>query len=159
MTTSATFLGKLLVVRLLQLLEAANAELDSTLTANLDVNTILRLIYLFSRIRPDTKASMLRCRTYKAMFESSRKAYHGVKHLNNADTLMSSIMNVACGEITAEQVFTVSSTICFQEAWLEEVFHKKDKQQKRPREVTMQEMMMSFSTMSRIDLVYTYIAE
>ena len=82
MTTSATFLGKLPVVRFLQLLEAANPELDSTLTANLDVNTVLRLIYLLSRIRPDTKASMLRCRTYKAMFESFRKASQRGKELN-----------------------------------------------------------------------------
>lgn len=127
MTSSARFIGKLPLVRLLQLLEAASPDLDSTLTATLDVMTVLRLIYIFSRLRPNTKCSHLRCKKYKQMLECFRKAGQRVKNMNNGDKLVSAVMNNGHGEITAEVVSAVSKNNGFDEAWLSEVFDKKHK--------------------------------
>jgi hypothetical protein len=53
LTTSATVLIKLPRKRILQVLESAAPEvLDATVTANLDLETVGRLIYIFTRIRP-----------------------------------------------------------------------------------------------------------
>lgn len=66
LTRSAIFLGKLPKVRLLQLVEACNREVDSTLTADLETEDLTRLIYILTRVKPQTKCVLLRVKTYKA---------------------------------------------------------------------------------------------
>jgi hypothetical protein len=68
-TRSATMIGKLPKIRVLQLAEASNRALDSTLTASITIESALRLIYLFSRVRPNTPCVHLRVKTYKKMMD------------------------------------------------------------------------------------------
>ena len=58
-TGSAKFLGKLLKVRVLQMLEASSRELYSTLTAHLEPGALCRLIYIVCKLRPNTKTAHL----------------------------------------------------------------------------------------------------
>ena len=61
------------------------------------------------------------------MLECFRKAGQRVKNMNNGDKLLSAVMNNGHGEITAEVVSGVSKNNGFDEAWLSEVFDKKNK--------------------------------
>lgn len=64
-TSSAKFIARLPKTRLQELCESACADLDSTLTANVDEPTLCRLLYMSARIRPNTKICNLRAKSYK----------------------------------------------------------------------------------------------
>ena len=53
-----------LQVRLSELLEAVDPNLDSTVTADLTGNAILKLLYCLVRIRPNTSVTSLRVNYY-----------------------------------------------------------------------------------------------
>ena len=65
-TSSSKFIGRLPKLQLQELCESASGALDSTLTANLDEPTLCRLLYMATRVRPNTKICNLRAKGYKA---------------------------------------------------------------------------------------------
>jgi len=113
--------------------------MDSTLTANLEAKTVLRLIYIFTRIRPDTKCDKLRCRRYKEMLDCFRKAGQRVQKTVSWDVVLGHLTSNGRGEIKEGVVIAMARDSCFDETWLDEVFDPKGKQQKRGREVTLHE--------------------
>ena len=123
-TRSAQLIGKLPKIRVMQLVEASNRALDSTLTAHITVESCLRLIYLFSRVRPNTPCSHLRVKTYKKMMEKFSNANKRLKSRIDFGKLLDSLHDDV-GLLSEGSIAQIAEEAEFQQEWLDDCFSKK----------------------------------
>ena len=69
LTRSATFLWKLPLVRLQQMVEAACPELDASAIATTTAADLARLLYIFAKLQPHTRCSNLQSEVLQGLDE------------------------------------------------------------------------------------------
>lgn len=120
LTRSATCLAKLPKVRLQQAVESACRSLDATATANCSAEDLSRLLYVFTKLRPNIKCTSLRAKSYKTLMNAMTKAGERVGKAMQAAQVLERVM--PRGELIPDVLKEVAASQGFEEAWLEEVF-------------------------------------
>ena len=117
LTRSATYLGKLPVVRLQQLVEGACKELDPSATASASPSDLSRLLYMLTKLRPNVRTTSLRAKNYKQLKDRIKNAAARV-----AKASLPAITDLyPGGELDVAALQRMAAAAGFQQAWLEEV--------------------------------------
>jgi hypothetical protein len=123
-TRSAKMIGKLPKIRVLQLVEAAYRAFDSTLTASITIESALRLIFLFSRVRPNTPCVHLRVKTYKKMMDKFSQANKRLKSRMDMGMLFDSLLDDV-GMLNESLIAQKAAEANFEQVWLDDCLKKK----------------------------------
>ena len=114
-------------MRLLSLLEKAEPSMDATMTAILDTPSIAHLVYIFTKLRPNTRVCDLRAKDYKALGKKFRDAGERVRKFMQVDAIVSRMTSGPSRELDPVLIAQAATENHFQDSWLAEVFDKKKK--------------------------------
>ena len=117
-TRSACGLQGLPKVRLSELIEVVNPEFDSSITAEHDQVTCATLLWIYTRIKPKTKISDLRVRTYaklgSLLVTSNKRLIATMMTSKYHDTIVA----VLGTSPTPEVIHNLAVSLGFQQDWL-----------------------------------------